>query len=41
MLKGAKLSLFNQSVPKDHNAMVNGECQNLLFPLQIKPLKVG
>ena len=29
--------LFNPSVPKDHN----NECQNLQFPLQIKPVKVS
>ena len=31
--------LFNPLVPKAQNA--NGEFQNLLFPLQIKPVKVN
>ena len=34
MLQAAKTDLF---YPKVHN----NECQNLLFPLQIKPLKVS
>ena len=33
MLQAA--NLFNSLVPKSHNS----ECQNLLFPLQIKPVK--
>ena len=37
MLQGAKTDLFNPLVPKAHNS----ECQNLVFPLQIKPVKVS
>ena len=33
----ADTNLFNPLVPKAHNI----ECQNLLFSLQIKPLKVN
>ena len=36
MLQAPNTDLFNQLVPKAYN----GECQNLPFPLQIKPLKV-
>ena len=36
MLKGANTDLFNPLVPKSHNS----KSQNLLFPLQIKPVKV-
>ena len=35
MLQGANSDLFNPVVPKAHNS----ECQNLLFSLQIKPVK--
>ena len=37
MLQAAKTDLFNPLVIKAHN----DECQNLLFPLQIKPVKVN
>ena len=37
MLQAANTDLFNPLVSKDHNS----ECQNLLFPLQIKPVKVN
>ena len=37
MLQAANNDLFNPLVPKAHNS----ECQNILFPLQIKPLKVN
>ena len=37
MLQGASTDLFNPLVPKARN----NECQNLLFPLQIKPVKVN
>ena len=36
MLQAANTDLFNPLVPKAHNS----ECQNLLFPLQIKLVKV-
>ena len=36
MLQAANTDIFNPLVPKDHNS----ECLNLLFPLQIKPIKV-
>ena len=36
MLKGANTELFNPLVAKAHNC----ECQNIIFPLKIKPLKV-
>ena len=36
MLQGVHTDLFNSLVPKAHNS----ERQNLLFPLQIGPLKV-
>ena len=35
MLQAANTDLFNPSVPKAHNS----EPQNVLFPLQIKPVK--
>ena len=35
MLQGANTDLFNPLVSKAHNS----ECQNLPFPLQIKPVK--
>ena len=35
MLQGANTDLFDPLVPKD------SECQNLPFPLQIKPVKVN
>ena len=35
MLQEANIDLFNPLVPKAHIS----ECQNLLFPLQIKPVK--
>ena len=35
MLQAANTDLFNTFVPRAHNS----ECQNLLFPLQIKPVK--
>ena len=35
MIKGAGTDLFNQLVPKAHNS----ECQNILFSVQIKPVK--
>ena len=37
MLQAANTDLFNPSVPKASNS----ECQNLLFPLQIKPVKIN
>ena len=37
MLQEASTDLFNLLVPKAHNS----ECQNLLFPLQIKPVKAS
>ena len=37
MLQGANTDFFNSTVPKAHNS----ECQNLLFPLQAKPVKVS
>ena len=40
MLQGASTDLFNPFVPKVHNS----ECQNnenILFPLQIKAVKVS
>ena len=37
MLQPANTDLFNPLDPKAHNS----ECQNLLFPLQIKPVKVS
>ena len=37
MLQAANTDLFNPLVPKAHNS----DCQNLLFPLQIKPVKVS
>ena len=37
MLQAANTDLFNPLVPKARNS----ECQNLLFPLQIKPVKVS
>ena len=40
MLPGAKTDLFDPLVPKV-SKIHNIECQNLLFPLQIKPVKVS
>ena len=37
MLQAAKTALFNPLFSKAHNS----EFQNLLFPLQIKPVKVN
>ena len=37
MLQGASTDLFNTLVPKAHNIV----CQNLPFPLQLKPLRVS
>ena len=37
MLQVANTDLFNPLDPKANNS----ECQNLLFPSQIKPVKVG
>ena len=37
MLQGAYTDLFNPVIPKPHNS----ESQNILFPLEIKPLKVS
>ena len=37
MLQAANTDPFNPLVNKAHNC----ECQNLLFPLQIKPVKVN
>ena len=37
MLQAANTDLFNPLFPKAHN----NECQNLQFPLQIKPLSLG
>ena len=37
MLQAANTDLFNSLVPKAHNS----ECQNLSFPLQIKPVQVS
>ena len=34
MLQGASTDLFNPLFPKAYNS----ECQNILFPLQIKPV---
>ena len=34
ILQGANVVLFNPLVPKDHNS----ECQNILFPVQMKPV---
>ena len=39
MLQGSNTDLFNP-LPLVPNAY-NSECQNLLFPLQIKPVKVS
>ena len=36
MLQAANTDLLNQLVSKVHNS----ECQNLLFPIQTKPVKV-
>ena len=36
MLHPVNTELFNQLVSKAHNS----ECQNLLFPLQTKPVKI-
>ena len=38
MLQAANIDLFNPLVIKAHNCEV---CQNLLFPFQIKPVKVN
>ena len=37
VLQAANTDLFNPLVPTAHNS----ECQNPLFPLQIKPVKVS
>ena len=37
MFQAANIELFNPLVPKAQNS----ECQNLLFPLQIKPVQVS
>ena len=37
MLQGANTDLFNPLVPKAHKS----KCQNLLFPIQIKPVNVN
>ena len=37
MLQAANTDLFNPLFPKAHNS----ERQNILFPLQIKPVKVS
>ena len=37
MLQAANTDLWNPIVPKAHNSV----CQNLLFPLQIQPVKVN
>ena len=37
VLQGAKTDLFNTLVPKAHNS----ECQNLLIPLKINPVKAS
>ena len=37
MLQASNTNLLNPLSGKAHNS----ECQNLLFPLQIKPLKVS
>ena len=37
MLQAANTDFFNPLIPKDHNS----ERQNLLSPLQIKPVKVS
>ena len=37
MLQAANTDIFNPLVPKPHNS----ECQDLLFPLPIKPLKAS
>ena len=37
MLQAANTDLFNPFVPKAHNSV----CQNILFSLQIKPVKVN
>ena len=37
MLQAANTDHLNPLVPKAHNS----ECQNLLFPLQVKPIKLS
>ena len=37
MLQASNTGILNWSVSKDHNS----ECQNLQFPLQIKPVVVS
>ena len=37
MLQAANSDLFNPLIPQAHNS----ECQNILFPLQIKPVRVS
>ena len=37
MLQAANTDLFSPLLPKAHDS----ECQNLLFPLRIKPVKVN
>ena len=37
MLQAANTGLFNPLDPRAHNS----ECQNLLFPLQINPVKIS
>ena len=37
MLQGANIDHFNPLIPKAHNS----DSQNLLFQLQIKPVKVS
>ena len=37
MPEAANTDVFNPWVPKAHNS----ECQNLLFPIAIKPVKVS
>ena len=40
MLQGSSTDIFNPLVHKAHNIWYS-ECQNQLFPLQIKPVKVS
>ena len=36
MLQAANTDIFNPLVPKGHNS----DCQSILFPLKIKPVKL-
>ena len=37
MLQAANTDLFNPLLPKAHNS----ECQNIIFPFEIKPVKIS